>query len=131
MAHKKEGKERISDPRVDRIWEYMREKKINLTKLSKVSGLSYLHGSGGHGDRSPVLHNRHTASISLSHPLVITMPVSTCSTTTTTPLRKLKLWSYILFSLSNKGNKRHPSPCFLQCLGRKASVFQGMTFFCD
>ena len=54
MAHKKEGKERISDPRVDRIWEYMREKKINLTKLSKVSGLSYLHGSWGqvgHGDR--------------------------------------------------------------------------------
>ena len=43
MAHKKEGKERISDPRVDRIWEYMREKKINLTKLSKVSGLSYPH----------------------------------------------------------------------------------------
>ena len=43
MAHKKEGKERISDPRVDRIWEYMKEKKINLTKLAKVSGLSYPH----------------------------------------------------------------------------------------
>ena len=43
MAHKKEGKERISDPRVDRIWEYIREKKMNLTKLAKVSGLTYPH----------------------------------------------------------------------------------------
>lgn len=45
MAHRKEGKERISDPRVDRIWEYMREKKINIKKLSDVSGLSYNHAN--------------------------------------------------------------------------------------
>ena len=43
MAHKKEGKERISDPRVDRIWEYMREKKMNLKKLVDVTKLSYPH----------------------------------------------------------------------------------------
>lgn len=43
MAHKKEGKERISDPRVDRIWEYMREKKMNLTKLVDLTKLSYPH----------------------------------------------------------------------------------------
>lgn len=43
MAHKKEGKERILDPRVDRIWEYMREKKMNLKKLVDVTKLSYPH----------------------------------------------------------------------------------------
>ena len=43
MAYKKEGKERISDPRVDRIWEYMREKKMNLKKLVDVTKLSYPH----------------------------------------------------------------------------------------
>lgn len=43
MAHKKEGKERISDPRVDKIWEYMREKKMNLKKLVDVTKLSYPH----------------------------------------------------------------------------------------
>lgn len=45
MAHKKEHLERISDPRVDRIWEYMREKKINIKKLADVSNLSYNHAN--------------------------------------------------------------------------------------
>lgn len=43
MAHKKEDKERISDARVDKIWEYMREKKMNLKKLVDVTKLSYPH----------------------------------------------------------------------------------------
>ena len=45
MAHKKEHLERISDPRVDRIWEYMREKKINIKKLADLSQLSYNHAN--------------------------------------------------------------------------------------
>ena len=43
MAHKKEGKERISDPRVDRDMGVHEGEEKNLTKLSKVSGLSYPH----------------------------------------------------------------------------------------
>ncbi len=43
MAHRKEGKERILDPRVDRILKYMAEKKITIKKISDVSELSYPH----------------------------------------------------------------------------------------
>ena len=43
MAHKKDLSDRISDPRVDRIWEYMRDKKMNLKKLVDKTKLSYPH----------------------------------------------------------------------------------------
>lgn len=41
MANKKEGIKRIIDPKVDKIWEIMREKKLNITKLAEKSKLSY------------------------------------------------------------------------------------------
>ena len=43
MAHRKQGKDRISDPRVDRIKEYLREKKMTLQKLVDLTNLSYPH----------------------------------------------------------------------------------------
>lgn len=43
MAFKKEGLERITDPRVDRIWEVMNERKLNVRKVADKSNLSYAH----------------------------------------------------------------------------------------
>ena len=57
MAHRKEGKDRISDPRVDRIWEYMREKKMNLTKLVDVTKLSYPHVCNMMNGRKPLSYD--------------------------------------------------------------------------
>lgn len=57
MAHKKEGKERISDPRVDRIWEYLREKKMNLKKLVDVTKLSYPHVCNMMNGRKPLSYD--------------------------------------------------------------------------
>ena len=54
MAHKKEGKERISDPRVDRIWEYLRDKKMNLKKLVEETKLSYPHVCNMMNGRKPL-----------------------------------------------------------------------------
>ena len=57
MAHKKEGKERISDPRVVRIWEYMKEKKMNLKKLVDVTKLSYPHVCNMMNGRKPLSYD--------------------------------------------------------------------------
>lgn len=57
MAHRKEGKDRISDPRVDRIWDYMSEKKMNLTKLVKVTNLSYPHVCNMMNGRKPLSYD--------------------------------------------------------------------------
>ena len=57
MAHRKEGKDRISDPRVDKIWDYMREKKMNLTKLVKVTNLSYPHVCNMMNGRKPLSYD--------------------------------------------------------------------------
>ena len=43
MANKQQNKDRIVDPKVDRIWEVMREKKLNIKKLEELSGVSYVH----------------------------------------------------------------------------------------
>ena len=42
-APKKENLKRLSDPRVDRIWEVMNQRKMTIADLAKKSGLSYAH----------------------------------------------------------------------------------------
>lgn len=43
MAHRKEGKDRISDPRVDRIRHFLKERNMSLQKLVDATNLSYPH----------------------------------------------------------------------------------------
>lgn len=57
MAHKKDLKDRISDPRVDRIWEYMRDKKMNLKKLVDMTKLSYPHACNMMNGRKPLSYD--------------------------------------------------------------------------
>lgn len=42
-APKKENLKRLSDPRVDRIWEVMNQRKMTIADIAKKSGLSYAH----------------------------------------------------------------------------------------
>ena len=43
MAHINKELKRISDPKVDKIWDVMRQKGWNITKLSKSCNTSYVH----------------------------------------------------------------------------------------
>ena len=43
MAHKQENIKRISDSRVQKVWEVMHDRKLNLTKLAALSSISYAH----------------------------------------------------------------------------------------
>ena len=54
MAHKKDLNDRISDPRVDRIWEYLKDKKMNLKKLVEETKLSYPHVCNMMNGRKPL-----------------------------------------------------------------------------
>lgn len=57
MAHKKEGLERISDPRVDRIWEVMKERKMTITELSKKAKTTFAHTNKVLNGRMPLKPN--------------------------------------------------------------------------
>lgn len=54
MAQRDENKENITDPRVDRIWEYLRENKMNLKKLVDATNLSYPHVCNMMNGRKPL-----------------------------------------------------------------------------
>ncbi len=43
MANKKENLSRISDPRVDRIWDVMKERHLSIKQLADKAQLSYSH----------------------------------------------------------------------------------------
>ena len=48
MANKQQDRNRINDPKVDKVWALMREKKLNITKLAALTKergaeISYVH----------------------------------------------------------------------------------------
>ncbi len=48
MANKQQDRNRINDPKVDKVWELMRERKLNITNLAKLTKergaeISYVH----------------------------------------------------------------------------------------